>query len=69
MSMREATIADAVNNIKASGPNNTSFEEYANEIRLNRTSSLDGAPGAIFYSCKYLQKLLFALSLHFLFQN
>ena len=56
MSMREATIADAVNNIKASGPNNTSFEEYANEIRLNRTSSLDGAPGAIFYSCKYLYK-------------
>ena len=56
MSMREATIADAINNVKASGPNNTTFEEYANEIRLNRTSSLDGAPGAIFYSCKYLYK-------------
>lgn len=38
----------------ASGPNNASFEEYANEIRLNREYTLNGAPGSIFYSCKYL---------------
>ena len=56
MSLREATIADGMNQVKASGPNNTSFEEYANEVRLNRECSQDGAPGAIFYSCKYLYK-------------
>ena len=38
----------------ASGPNNTTFEEYANEIRLNRKYNYDDAPGSIFYSCKYL---------------
>jgi len=31
-------------------------EEYANEVELNRTTSYDGAPGAIFYSCKYLYR-------------
>ena len=56
MSMREATINEAINNVKASGPNSTSFEEFANEVRLNRSCSKDGAPGAIFYSCKYLYK-------------
>ena len=56
MSMREATIADGMNQVKASGPNSTSFEEFANEVRLNRSCSQDGAPGAIFYSCKYLYK-------------
>lgn len=56
MSMREASISDAINQVKASGPNNTSFEEFANEVRLNRSCSQDGAPGAIFYSCKYLYK-------------
>ena len=40
----------------ASGPNNTTFEEYANEIRLNREYTLNDAPGSIFYSCKYLYK-------------
>lgn len=40
----------------ASGPNNTTFEEYANEIRLNRKYTLNDAPGSIFYSCKYLYK-------------
>ena len=33
------------------------FKEYADEVELNRTSSLDGNPGAIFYSCKYLYAL------------
>ena len=43
-------------NLKASGPNNTKYSEYANEIELNRTSSLDNAPGSIFYSAKYLYR-------------
>jgi len=33
------------------------YKEYADEVELNRTSSLDGNPGAIFYSCKYLYAL------------
>lgn len=41
---------------KASGPNNTKYSEYANEIELNRTSSLDNSPGSIFYSAKYLYR-------------
>ena len=31
-------------------------EEYANEVQLNRDYSYDAAPGAIFYSCKYLYR-------------
>ena len=31
-------------------------EEYANEVQLNRDYSYDDAPGAIFYSCKYLYR-------------
>ncbi len=38
----------------ASGPNSDSYEEYVNEVRLNRSSSLDGCPGSIFYSTKYI---------------
>ena len=49
----ESVMAD----VKASGPNANTYEEYANEIELNRTSSLDGAPGSIFYSCKYLYRV------------
>ncbi len=33
------------------------YKEYADEVELNRTSSQDGNPGAIFYSCKYLYAL------------
>ncbi len=40
----------------ASGPNNTSFSEYADEVRLNREYTLNDAPGSIFYSAKYLYK-------------
>lgn len=39
---------------KASGQNNDSYNEYANEVQLNRNFSLNDAPGSIFYSCKYL---------------
>lgn len=55
MSLREATIAEAMTP-KASGPNNSSFEEFANEIRLNRECTQNDAPGSIFYSCKFLYK-------------
>ena len=41
---------------KADGPNGTTFAEYANEVRLNRSSSLDGNPGSIFWSAKYAYK-------------
>ena len=33
------------------------YKEYADEVEFNRTSSVDGNPGAIFYSCKYLYAL------------
>jgi hypothetical protein len=33
------------------------YKEYADEVEFNRTSSVDGCPGAIFYSCKYLYAL------------
>lgn len=55
MSMREATIAEQLNP-NASGPNSTTFEEFANEVRLNRTCTQNDAPGSIFYSCKYLYR-------------
>ena len=51
-----AKYNNAINEMKASGPNVNTFGEYANEVRLNRSCSQDGAPGAIFYSCKYLYK-------------
>lgn len=41
----------------ASGPNNESFEEFSNQVRLNRSSSLDGNPGSIFYSTKYIYSM------------
>jgi len=53
MSSLETDLAEP----KASGPNNKTFEEYANEIRLNRQYTLNDAPGSIFYSCKYLYRI------------
>ena len=35
----------------------TQYVEVARETELNRTSSVDGNPGAIYYSCKYLYKM------------
>lgn len=55
MSLREQNISEILQP-KASGPNSGSYEEFANQVRLNRSSSVDGAPGSIFYSCKYLYK-------------
>ncbi len=51
----EGTIANAP--LKASGPNNTSYDEYVNEVELNRSTNLDDAPGSVYYSCKYLYAL------------
>ena len=42
---------------RASGPNNTSYDEYVDEVELNRSSNLDEAPGSVYYSCKYLYNL------------
>lgn len=38
----------------ASGQNSDTFDEFSNQVRLNRSSSLDGNPGSIFYSTKYI---------------
>lgn len=50
-------MTDMEATLLASGPNNTSYEEYANQIRLNRKYVTNDAPGSIFYSCKYLYKV------------
>lgn len=55
MSMNERSIKNKIGQ-KASGPNSSSFSEYVNEVRINRESSLDGNPGSIFYSTKYVYK-------------
>ena len=33
------------------------YDEYANQIELMRTTNEDGAPGSIYYSCKYIYRL------------
>lgn len=43
--------------IKADGAGNNTFSEFANEIMLNRSSSLNGSCGSIFYSVKYLYRI------------
>lgn len=55
MSGVEENVAESVKRY-ASGPNNTSYSEYANEVRLNREYNYDDAPGSIFYSAKYLYR-------------
>ena len=53
---RQVFISSSISGLTASsGP--VQYKEYAEEVEFNRTSSLDGAPGAIFYSCKYLYAL------------
>ena len=56
MSGIEQTAEESRGPLYASGPNNASYEEYANEVRLNREYNYDEAPGSIFYSAKYLYK-------------
>ncbi len=50
---RQVYISSSISSITNSS-NEVQYKEYAEEVELNRTSSLDGNPGAIFYSCKYL---------------
>lgn len=53
LSLREQSIARPL----ASGPNNTNYEEYVEQIRLNRSSDTRNAPGSIFYSVKYAYRV------------
>lgn len=39
---------------RASGPGNETYAEYANQVLFNREHDLNGAPGSIFYSAKYI---------------
>lgn len=41
---------------RASGAGGETFQEYADQVNLNRQFSLDDAPGSIFYSAKYLYR-------------
>ncbi len=50
---RQVFISSSISSITNSSTA-VQYKEYADEVELNRTSSLDGNPGAIFYSCKYL---------------
>ncbi len=49
----------------ASGPGSKTFQEYADQVELNRQYNLDDAPGSIFYSAKYLYRTARTFS-HFL---
>lgn len=50
---RQVYISSSISSI-TNASTEVQYKEYADEVELNRTSSLDGNPGAIFYSCKYL---------------
>ena len=50
---RHVYISSSISSI-TSASTQEQYKEYADEVELNRTSSLDENPGAIFYSCKYL---------------
>ena len=53
LSLTEQHIAQP----QASGPNNKNYEEYVEQIRLNRASDTRNAPGSIFYSVKYAYRV------------
>lgn len=48
---------------KADGPHNTNLYEYSKEVKVNREESLDGAPGSVFFSAKYLYRQAFGKGL------
>ena len=50
---RHVYISTSISSINNSS-NANQYVEYANQAEINRTSSLDGAFGSIYYSCKYL---------------
>ena len=43
--------------LDASGPNNTSYDEFVTEVEMNRSTNYQDAPGSIYYSAKYLYAL------------
>ena len=53
---RQVFISSSISGLTSTSTD-VQYKEYANEVELNRTGSLDDAPGAIFYSCKYLYAL------------
>ena len=53
---RQVYISSSISSL-TNASTDVQYKEYANEVELNRTSSMDGNPGAIFYSCKYLYAL------------
>ena len=53
---RQVYISSSISGLSG-GSTDVQYKEYADEVELNRTSSIDGNPGAIFYSCKYLYAL------------
>ncbi|MBR5725238.1 MAG: family 10 glycosylhydrolase [Muribaculaceae bacterium] len=50
---RQVYISSSISGLTGSSTA-VQYKEYADEVEFNRTSSVDGNPGAIFYSCKYL---------------
>lgn len=63
MSHTEAALMRNRTAPKATGPHNTNFVEFSNEVKVNRQESLDGAPGSVFYSAKYLYSKAFGKGL------
>ena len=53
---RQVYISSSISGLNATSTA-VQYKEYADEVEFNRTSSVDGCPGAIFYSCKYLYAL------------
>ncbi|MBR0492494.1 MAG: family 10 glycosylhydrolase [Muribaculaceae bacterium] len=53
---RQVYISSSISGLNASSTA-VQYKEYADEVEFNRTSSVGGCPGAIFYSCKYLYAL------------
>ncbi|MDO4511707.1 MAG: family 10 glycosylhydrolase [Bacteroidales bacterium] len=56
-SLTGASKGDHAPTLNASGPNSTSYDEYVNEVEMNRSTNYQDAPGSIYYSCKYLYAL------------
>ncbi len=53
---RQVFISSSISGLTSSSTA-VQYKEYADEVEFNRTSSVDGNPGCIFYSCKYLYAL------------
>ena len=53
---RHVYISSSISGL-TNNSNEVHYKEYADEVEFNRTSSVDGNPGSIFYSCKYLYTL------------